>query len=246
MRELLQIDAGIVPYAAACRWQRDLHARRVAGQVPDTLVLLEHPHVFTLGRNFRREHLLAGPDELRDRGIEVHESDRGGSITYHGPGQLVAYPVLDLRPGPGRHPDVIGYLRALESAVIGAVAEFGIEAKARRGLTGVWVAGEKIAAVGVNVSRGVSKHGLALNVSTDLRYFEAMVPCGIEGGRVTSMEQVLGNEVPLPEVKAALAARLAGVFRRLLRAGEAAAGGLDFQSPAGKDSRLEERLAVGS
>lgn len=246
MPEILQIDAGVVPYAVACNWQRTLHARRVAGQIPDVLLLLEHPHVFTLGRRFRREHLLAGPEELRKAGIELWESDRGGSITYHGPGQLVAYPVMDLRPEPGRHPDAIAYLRGLEAAVIAALAQLGVWAQARPGLTGVWVAGEKIAAIGVNVSRGVSKHGLALNVSNDLDYFAAMVPCGIEGGRVTSLDRVLGHEEPLPLIKAVLAAQLAGVFGRRPRVAELAGLGIDVHEPAATHGRSDGSVAVAS
>ncbi|HEX2178691.1 MAG TPA: lipoyl(octanoyl) transferase LipB [Actinomycetota bacterium] len=214
MHPILQISAGSVLFTAAYDWQRRLHARRVTGEIPDVLLLLEHPHVYSLGRRFVPEHLLAHPDDLRRRGIEVCEADRGGSITYHGPGQLVAYPVVDLRTGDGRHPDVIAYLRLLEAAILATVAGYGIDAELRPGLTGVWVGRRKLAAIGVNVSRGVSKHGVALNVSTDLGYFEAMVPCGIPGAGVTSMERLLEREVALDEVAESFSRHLGRLLGR--------------------------------
>ena len=213
---LMRVDAGLVPYASAYRWQQILHARRVALQIDDVLLLMEHPHVYTLGRRFRSSHLLADPAELRRIGVDIHEADRGGSITYHGPGQLVAYPVVDLRPPGGGHPDMIGYLRLLESAVVEVVDGLGVAASARKGLTGVWVGDEKVASIGVNVSRGVAKHGLALNVSTDLSYFERMVPCGIDGCRLTSLERLLGAPVALQELAGLLAHTLARRLERTL------------------------------
>ena len=210
------VDAGLVRYATAYRWQQVLHARRVAGEIDDVLLLMEHPHVYTLGRRFRSSHLLADPAELARLGIEVHEADRGGSITYHGPGQLVAYPVVDLRPPDGGPPDMIGYLRLLEAAIVEVAARFGVTASARRGLTGVWVGEEKVASIGVNISRGVAKHGLALNVSTDLSYFARMVPCGIDGCRLTSLERVLGASIAIDEVAVLLAGALARRLGRTL------------------------------
>ncbi len=222
MLPILQIDAGSIVYTAAHSWQRDLHRRRVAGTIPDLVLLLEHPHVFSLGRRFRPDHLLAPIEELRRRGIEVCEADRGGSITYHGPGQLVAYPVVDLRTEQKPHPDVIAYLRLLEAATLATVTGFGIRGELRPGLTGVWVGDAKLGAIGVNVSRGVTKHGMALNVSPDLALFSTMVPCGIPGAGVTSMEQLMGDPPPLKVVGEAFAGHLARLLGRRLRAPSAA------------------------
>jgi lipoate-protein ligase B len=178
------------------------------------MLLLEHPHVYTLGRRFSAEHLLLSPEVLAQRGIEVFECDRGGSITYHGPGQLVGYPVLQLE-----NPDVIAYLRSLEEVLIGAVGDLGIPAERREGFTGVWVGEEKLASIGVNVSRGVTKHGFALNVTTDLSYFAGMVPCGIPAVRVTSLERLLGAAPPMPAVQDAVVARLATILGATVRYG---------------------------
>jgi lipoate-protein ligase B len=213
---LLRIDAGLVPYATAYRWQLGLHARRVAQQIDDVVLLMEHPHVYTLGRRFRKRHLLADEPTLSSMGAEVHEADRGGSVTYHGPGQLVAYPVVDLRPPDGGLPDMIGYLRLLERAVIEAVSRFGLAAGVRSGLTGVWVGERKLASIGVNISRGVAKHGLALNVSTDLSYFRTIVPCGIEGCSVTSLEELLGWSPEVSEIGDLVARELAHRLGRQL------------------------------
>ena len=214
MRKILQIDAGSVVYSAAYAWQRTLHARRVAGEIPDVLLLLEHPSVITLGRRFRPEHLLAPVSQLRRRGVEVHEADRGGSVTFHGPGQLVAYPVVDLRTESKPHPDVIVYLRLLEAAVLATVSHFGIRAELRPGLSGVWVGRDKLGAVGVNVSRGVTKHGMALNVSTDLELFSSMIPCGIPDAGVTSLKELLGEAPAMDQVSGVFAAHLAHLLGR--------------------------------
>ncbi|CAN5883341.1 lipoyl(octanoyl) transferase LipB [soil metagenome] len=222
MLPILRIDAGSIGYSAAHAWQRDLHCRRVAGAIPDLLLLLEHPHVFSLGRRFRPEHLLAPVEELRRRGIEVFEADRGGSITYHGPGQLVAYPVVDLRTEQKPQPDVIAYLRLLEAATLATVTGFGIRAELRPGLTGVWVGDAKLAAIGVNVSRGVTRHGMALNVSTDLDWFDSMVPCGIPDAGVTSMQRLLSEAPPAGVVGWAFAGHLARMLGRRLRGASAA------------------------
>lgn len=225
MRPILHLEAGSTLYATAHAWQLDLHARRLAGEIPDVLLLLEHPHVFTLGRRFQAGHLVLSREELNLLG-EVHEADRGGSVTYHGPGQLVAYPVVDLRR-EGRLPDPIGYLRALERAIINCVAEFGVEAIRRPGLTGVWVGSCKLAALGVNVSRGVSRHGLALNVCTDLGYFSGIVPCGIRDAGVTSLRALLGQGAPtLSQVSGSLAVHLARQLGRRLQPATAASIGL--------------------
>jgi lipoate-protein ligase B len=234
MPPILQIDAGSVVYSAAYEWQRHLHAGRVAGEIPDLLLLLEHPHVFSLGRRFRPEHLLVSLEELRRRGVAVHEADRGGSITYHGPGQLVAYPVVDLRSEQRPFGDVIAYLRLLEAATLATVREFGIQAALRPGLTGVWVGADKLAAIGVNVSRGVTKHGMALNVSTDLGFFESMVPCGIPDAGVTSMERLLGEAPPQELVGSVFAGHLAGALGLTLERTELREAGLEPFLPAGQ------------
>jgi lipoyl(octanoyl) transferase len=216
MRTLRVVSAGTVAYKPALDWQRNLHARRVAGRISDVVLLLEHPHVYTLGRRFSAEHLLLGEEALASRGIEVHECDRGGSITYHGPGQLVGYPIVALdesslgaAQGARRGPDAIAYLRCLEEALIRAVGGFGVAAERRKHLTGVWVGEAKLASIGVNVSRGVSKHGFALNVTTDLSYFAGMIPCGIPSVDVTSLERLLGEAPPMEAVEQAVAVHLA-------------------------------------
>ena len=201
------VDAGTFGYGPALDLQNDLYRQRVAGEVGDVLLLLEHPHVYTLGRRFSEEHLLLSREALAQRGIEVFECDRGGSITYHGPGQLVGYPVLRLDD-----PDVITYLRTLEEVLIRAVASFGVNAGRREGLTGVWVGEEKLASIGVHVSRGVTKHGFALNVTTDLSFFGGMVPCGIPAVRVTSLERLLGTAPPMGEVRREVVVHLTGIF----------------------------------
>ncbi len=219
MQPILQIDAGSIEYAAACKWQRELHRRRVAGELPDLMLCLEHPPVFSLGRAFRPEHLLVSRDQLQERGIALHESDRGGSITYHGPGQLVVYPVIDLRTPQQPNPDVIAYLRMVESATLATVLEFGVPAVLRPGLTGVWVGSRKLAALGVNVSRGVTKHGMALNVTTDLENFSGMIPCGIPESGVTSLGDLLGAAPALSEVANVFAHKLGEVMGRRLQTG---------------------------
>lgn len=235
---ILRIEAGSTSYSAAYEWQRQLHARRVAGEIPDVLLLLEHPHVYTLGRRFSPGHLLMDRAEVRRRGIELFEADRGGSITYHGPGQLVAYPVVDLREAGVRHPDVIRYLRLLERATLETVLDFGLHAALKPRLTGVWVGNLKVAAIGVNVSRGVTKHGMALNVAPDLSYFEAMMPCGIPGAGATSMERVLGRQVSSAEVAGCFSGNLARALGRTIRHG----------TPEELDLALPERIpeAVGA
>lgn len=221
MKPLHVIDAGLVGYGTALEWQNDLYDRRLQDAIPDSLLLLEHPHVYTLGRRFSAEHLLLSEDALRRRGIELYEADRGGSITYHGPGQLVGYPVLALE-----NPDVIAYLRMLEGVLIEALAALGVTAGRREGLTGVWVGEEKLASIGVNVTRGVTKHGFALNVTTDLSYFGGMVPCGIPAVRVTSMQVVRGSAPPMAEVRAVVAGCLANRLGARVRRVPAAELGL--------------------
>lgn len=203
------------PYLDAWRLQHRLLAARQQGIVPDTMALLEHPHVYTLGRKAVPEHLLFSPEELAARGVETHWVDRGGDITYHGPGQLVGYPIFDLE---GHRKDVHWYLRSVEEALIRALAEFGLEAGRVTGRTGVWVGDEKVAAIGVGVRRWVTWHGFALNVSTDLDAFSLIVPCGIRDKGVTSLQRLLGRAVDPDEARTAVLRGFAEVFQiRLLK-----------------------------
>jgi lipoyl(octanoyl) transferase len=209
-------DLGRMGYAKAYALQRDLVERRKRGEIPDQLLILEHPHVITMGRNGHDANLLAAPELLARAGIEFHRTDRGGDITYHGPGQIVGYPILDLREWKR---DVGAYVRALEQAIIYALAEFGIGARRFPGATGVWVerdpAPAKIAAIGVHVSRWVTSHGFALNVDADLSYFQYIVPCGLTKP-VTSM-RALGSGAGRAEVVEALARWFGRVFDRRMR-----------------------------
>jgi lipoyl(octanoyl) transferase len=217
MNPLWVVQAGVVPFATANQWQRELHRMRVAGETGDVLLLLEHPHTYSLGRRFQEEHLLTTRERLAEKGVDIEEADRGGSITYHGPGQLVGYPVLDLwRMHPaGQRLDVIGYLRMLEEVIVDVAKSFGVISGRREGLTGVWVGDAKLASIGVNVSRGVSKHGFAINVATDLSYFDGMVACGVEGGRQTSLSAILCRPVEVAEVAEVVVSIFAKVFYRM-------------------------------
>ncbi|MGH2880172.1 MAG: lipoyl(octanoyl) transferase LipB [Solirubrobacteraceae bacterium] len=182
---------GTVPYRDAFALQMELHAQRQADEIPDTLLLLEHPPVYTRGRRARDGELPLGEDFYRSRGIEIVPTDRGGRVTYHGPGQLVGYPIM-------RVSDVGAHLRTMESAIVVALADYGIDARSRwrEGIdyTGVWVADRKIASIGVHLSRGVSTHGFAVNVTNDLEPFSWIVPCGLDGVAMTSLERELGHE----------------------------------------------------
>jgi lipoyl(octanoyl) transferase len=202
---------GTVEYQAALDLQKQLVEDRKNGRIPDQLLLLEHPPVITLGVKTRndRSHVLGTPESLAGQGVALFETGRGGDVTYHGPGQLVGYPILDLKPD---RCDVHRYVRDLEEVLIHAVADFGITAGRIPGLTGIWVDDEKLAAIGVRISRWVTSHGFALNVSTDLSGFGLIVPCGITDKGVTSMERLLGRLVPMAEVENAIAARFEGVF----------------------------------
>ena len=191
---------GTVDYQQAWDLQRHLAQLVGKGKRPNTLLLLEHPSVYTKGRLSQPDHLLCNPKELADRGIPVYETDRGGQITYHGPGQLVAYPVVDLRRWGGP----LKYVRTLERIIIDTLAEFQIDAGVFEGLTGVWTGDAKVAAIGVKISRGVAYHGFAINVNTDLSYYDHIVPCGIKDRPVTSMAQLLGRPVDLEAVQYSL------------------------------------------
>ena len=215
---VLEIERlGRIPYDEGLALQDALVGRRRAGEIPDRLLLLEHPHVITLGTGADSDHLLADAEERERLGIELREAGRGGDVTYHGPGQLVGYPILDLKPD---RKDLHRYLRDLEDVLIRTLAAFDVEAGREAGLTGVWVDGAKVAAIGVRVSSGwITSHGFALNVRTDLRYFGSIVPCGIGDRPVTSLSRILGREVPLDEVIPPLGDAFAGVFDRAVRRG---------------------------
>ena len=190
------VALGTVEYAEAWRLQLALVEAIKSGIASNTLLLVQHPHVYTLGRRGDRNDVFLGDAELEARGIALHEVDRGGQVTYHGPGQLVAYPVVNLRSWGGP----VRYVRALERAMLATLDQFGITGDLKEGCTGVWVKGEKIGAIGVKISGGVAYHGLALNVSTDLGYFADIVPCGIMNASVTSMEQILSCAVDIDAV----------------------------------------------
>jgi len=207
MRSCRLRQLGRIDYASALQLQKQLEADRKQGLISDQLLLLEHPHVITLGRNGHLENLLAGDDVMARAGISFFPTDRGGDVTYHGPGQLVGYPILDLRDW---NRDVGAYVRALEESIILTLADYGIEAGRIPKLTGVWVGERKIAAIGVHLSRWVTSHGFALNVATDLSYFQYIVPCGLTKP-VTSMA-ALGVRASLEEVAARSAAHFAKIF----------------------------------
>jgi lipoyl(octanoyl) transferase len=203
---------GSVPYRGALALQESLAEGRRGGRLVDTLLLVEHPDVITIGARAddARVHILASAEALAARGIEVHETGRGGDVTYHGPGQLVGYPILDLKPD---RCDVRRYVRDLEEVLIRVAADYGIEAARAPGLTGVWVGREKLAAIGVRISRWITSHGFAMNVSTDLRYFDLIVPCGIADRGVTSFAR-LGCPASMSDVQERVVARFCEVFDR--------------------------------
>lgn len=209
-REARLLDLGLRDYRETWELQKQLVERRIRGEIPDVLVLVEHPHVITLGRKHPTQPPLRVPQD-----VPVYEVERGGEATYHGPGQLVGYPLLKLE---GEERDLHRYLRELEALLIAVVGDFGIEAQRREGATGVWTrSGRKIASLGVAVRRWVTYHGFALNVSTDLSYFQLISPCGLPGSVMTSMERELRRSVALEAVKERICARFAERFRRELR-----------------------------
>ena len=195
---------GRMEYRAAWEVQRKRAAQRLAGEIPDTLLLLEHPPTLTLGRAADRSHIVAAAERLEREGVAVVESDRGGDVTYHGPGQLVGYPIFNLREAP-HQPDLHRYVRAIEETMIRTVAAFGVPAGRFPGYPGVWTGLDtahptKIAALGIRLSRWITQHGFALNVQTDLSHFDLIVPCGIHDYGVTSLTRLLGRSVAMPEV----------------------------------------------
>lgn len=241
--EILVVRCGLVPYEEGTVAQRWLRSARQEAALPDVLLLLEHPPVYTRGRRSGEEELPMAPEWYEMQGIEVRETDRGGRVTYHGPGQLVAYPIVDLKPYGD---DVHEHVRRLERVAIGALAEHGVGASAIEGLTGIWVPpppgrgdeaasmrgdlappGAKIGSIGVHVSRGVTTHGLAVNVNNDLQPFEWVVPCGIEGCQVTSLSRELDAEQDLEEFADTVVARFAEVYERTPATASPADLGLD-------------------
>lgn len=217
MRPLDVRHLGVVSYADGLALQADLVHQRRAGTIPDTLLLLQHPHVLTVGvKKDGRAHILTPPDRLAELGVEVFDTGRGGDVTYHGPGQIVGYPILDLNPD---RRDVHRYVRDLEEVMIRVCRAYGVEAGRLAGLTGAWTTHaargpEKIGAIGVRISRWITSHGFAFNVSTDLAFFDLIVPCGISDRGVTSLEQVTGRPQDMAEVAVRLATELAAVFER--------------------------------
>lgn len=215
MRELAVRRLGVVGYRDGLALQRELVEERKADRIPDTLLLLEHPPVITLGvkGDGGRANIVATPERLAGLGIEVHETGRGGDVTYHGPGQIVGYPIIDLKPD---RCDVHRYVRDVEEAMIGVCAEWSVTARRIKGLTGAWVGAEKIAAIGVRISRWVTSHGFAFNVATDLDHFRLIVPCGISDRGVTSLERAAGRPVPMADAERAIVEHFARVFERRL------------------------------
>ena len=212
MRTLELRTLGRMPYAEALELQRQLVERRRAGAIEDQLLLVEHPAVLTLGvrGDGGRSHILASAAELESRHVDVVEAGRGGDVTYHGPGQIVGYPIIDLNPD---RRDVHRYVRDIEEVLIRVAADFGIAASRVAGLTGVWVGNEKLAAIGVRIARWITSHGFALNVSTNLDYFGLIVPCGIADRGVTSLSRLLGRPVELDIVEEAIASQFSNVFQ---------------------------------
>jgi lipoyl(octanoyl) transferase len=208
---------GTTPYLRALALQRELVEERRADRIPDTLLLLEHPPVITLGvkGDGGRGNIVATPEQLTRLGIEICETGRGGDVTYHGPGQIVGYPILDLRPD---RCDVHRYVRDVEEVMIRGCADYGISAGRVPGLTGAWVGREKIGAIGVRISRWITSHGFAFNVSTDLEHFRLIVPCGLSDRGVTSLQALLTRPIALPDVEEALVRHFCAVFGRVVPA----------------------------
>lgn len=207
------VDAGRIAYGPALDLQREIVAARKSGALPDVLLFCEHPHVITLGRNGQRENLLANANALKQMNVEFHETDRGGDITYHGPGQIVGYPILDLTQ---HKRDVRWYVEQLEELMIRTAADYGLSARRILCRHGIWIDApsgeEKLAALGVHLSRWVTSHGFAFNVSTDLRYFDLIVPCGIKDKCATSLERALGRAVPIDEASNRLGHHFVEIF----------------------------------
>jgi len=212
---------GLVSYADGLELQRQLVDERKADRIPDTLLLLQHPHVLTVGvKKAGRDHILATPDRLSSLGVEVFETGRGGDVTYHGPGQLVGYPIIDLNPD---RRDVHHYVRDLEEVMIRVCAEYGLDAGRSKGFSGTWINDAKIGAIGVRISRWVTSHGFAFNVATDVNFFNLIVPCGIADRGVTSLGALLGRAPSMAEVEDRVIRQFAAVFGRRVSLSESVA-----------------------
>jgi lipoyl(octanoyl) transferase len=225
---------GSADYSEGLRLQAErVHARK-AGKISDTLLLLEHPHVYTLGRNAQRKNLLISEERLRTLGAQLFETDRGGDITYHGPGQLVGYPIFDLTQ---HRRDIAWFMRSLEEVFIGVAREFAIEAARMAGAPGVWVGNDKLVAMGVHISRWVTSHGFAFNVNSDLRYFDCIVPCGLHDKGVTSLARLLGRPVEMDRVAERVIEHFGTVFGMTMEVEESKAS-----IPSSQLSTLNSRL----
>jgi lipoyl(octanoyl) transferase len=200
---------GVMGYEESLRLQREHVAARKAGDIADTLILLEHPPVYTLGRNANCENILFSPERLRRLGAEVFETDRGGDVTFHGPGQMVGYPILDLTQ---HRRDLAWYMHSIEEVFIRVAGEFGIQGERTAGARGVWVGNDKLVAMGVHVSRWVTSHGFAFNVNTDLSFFDWIVPCGLHGKGVTSLQKILGRSVSMNDATERVIRHFGAVF----------------------------------
>jgi lipoyl(octanoyl) transferase len=216
---------GLVPYADGLELQRALVEDRKANRIPDTLLLLQHPHVVTIGvKKDGRSHIIASPGQLASRGVEVFETGRGGDVTYHGPGQIVGYPIIDLNPD---RRDVPHYVRDLEEVMIRVCADYGVAAGRSKGFSGAWVKDAKIGAIGVRISRWVTSHGFAFNVTTDVEFFDLIVPCGIADRGVTSLAKEVGRAVPIAEVEEHFIAHFSAVFDRAAQPASGAHRGVE-------------------
>jgi lipoyl(octanoyl) transferase len=206
---LTYCDLGLIDYKEAWELQREIHSKRVSGEVEDFLFLLEHPNTYTLGKTAHKENLIGSDEYLKKNRITVFDIDRGGDITYHGPGQIVGYPIINLN---NWYKDTHKYLRAIEEVIIKTCREYGLDCVRNEKHTGVWIDDRKIAAIGIKVSRWVTMHGFAFNINTDLNLFDGIVPCGIQDKSVTSLKQELGNEIDVQEIKEKLVNNFLKVF----------------------------------
>ena len=228
MRRCCWRDLGRLDYGEAFELQRVRVEQRKRGEIADQLLIVEHPHTITLGRNGHMENLVAREDELARAGVAFRHTDRGGDITYHGPGQIVGYPILDLRQWKR---DVVAYVRAIEQTIIDTLADFGLATGREPGMTGVWIDGAKITAIGVHVSRWVTSHGFALNVTTDLEYFKLIVPCGIADRGVTSLERLIGSAPDRAEVEQRVIGNFCHVFDRIPQQDPSISTGVSDRGP---------------